>query len=105
MYPSNIVSCISDLEVQNQVLENIHLLAPILSIHTNACDEHCMPEKIMLITNQEPTTVLSNLFHSTNCINQSKVEKELNFDQIIKLLMNCRQQHYEFSTDQTIFRK
>ena len=55
MYPSNIVACVRDEEIQNQVLHNIELVSPVLSIHTDACKQHHCPERVLLITNQEPT--------------------------------------------------
>lgn len=74
MYPSNIVSCIGNESVQNQVLQNIESLTPILSIHTNLCNEnfHSRPERVLLITNQDQAAVRLALFQPHTCIANTK---------------------------------
>lgn len=74
MYPSNIVACIDDINTQMRVLNNIKLVSPILSIHTNVCDRHHKPEEVFLVTNQNPSAVASTLF-SSKCLNPSHAAK------------------------------
>lgn len=67
VYPSNIIRCIPDQELQDTILNNIHLLSPMLSIHTDHCRIHDLPERIFLIENNEPSAVRLKLF-SSDCI-------------------------------------
>lgn len=76
MYPSDIVACIPDKAIQNQILENIYLFSPALSIHTNICYAHQVPEKVILLTNQQPSFVRISLF-KTPCLNQKNVPIDL----------------------------
>lgn len=51
VYPSNIPHCINDeKEKLNDLISNIERLAPKLSIFTNRCDFHMLPEKVILST-------------------------------------------------------
>jgi hypothetical protein len=90
MYPSNIVACIDDQETQEKVLNNIEALSPMLSIHTDCCDMHGHPERVMLITNQNPSHVQSELFQST-CIKPNHIGRGMNvrdYQIFIKSVLN-----------------
>ncbi|MBX3709059.1 MAG: hypothetical protein KIT56_00245 [Gammaproteobacteria bacterium] len=95
-YPSNIVSCISDQAIREQVLRNIESLSPMLSVHTDLCSRHDHPEKVLLITNQRPAAVQSTLFQST-CLNSAAGQQtsqggELSLEQLVYLLMAAAMQ-------------
>ena len=57
VYPSNIVGCLHDRDLELAVLKNIASLKPTLAIHANV-SEHHIPTKIFLLTNQEPEQAL-----------------------------------------------
>lgn len=67
MYPSNIVSCTLNNAKQDRILKNIEDMAPVLSIHTDLCEFHEIPEKVYLFENQIPSFVKLSLFGMTSC--------------------------------------
>jgi hypothetical protein len=62
IYVSNIVASIPDTQVQDQILENIKNMMPFLSIHTNYCQMHGLPEKVSVFRNQNPTGIKNTIF-------------------------------------------
>lgn len=62
LYPSNIVACIDDQAEQNDILNNIQLMSPVLAIHTDRCAVHKLPERVLLTVDQAPSKVLQTLF-------------------------------------------
>jgi hypothetical protein len=57
VYASDIVMLVDDVEDRNQILSNIESLNPVLSIHHDCCEFHNIPEKVYLLTNQNPDYV------------------------------------------------
>lgn len=62
MYPSNIAACLHDRDDIDVMLNNIASLSPALSIHTDCCPTHGVPEKVILAEDQTPDTVFRQLF-------------------------------------------
>lgn len=85
MYPSNIVPCVGNEEIENQILKNIESLSPVLSIHTNFCAKHGEPETVLLFTNQSPQSVKSTLFQQP-CLgeNDNDTDSKKNSFSIVK---------------------
>ncbi len=61
VYPSNIVHCVEDNMV-DRILRNIHLIHPKLSIHTNYCPVHGVPEEVFLCQDSKPDVVSNTIF-------------------------------------------
>jgi hypothetical protein len=62
LYPSNIISCVDDISVQDAILKNIQQLSPVVAIHTDLNLIEDKPEKVILTTNQDPAEVKKALF-------------------------------------------
>jgi hypothetical protein len=82
LYPSNIVACVKDEKIQNQILENIYKMAPVLSIHTMNSRIFIPPDQVILIKNNEPKVVFAQFFKST----QTTHSKMLDLNDLINLL-------------------
>ena len=67
MYPSNMVACIQDPEIRDQVLENIANANPVLSIYTDYCQIHRRPENVYLLENNYPDQVANTIFAPGKC--------------------------------------
>ena len=68
MYPSNIPHCIANEENEekaNEVLENIEKIHPTLSIYTDCCPMHHIPENVFLTTDCNADKTRQMLFGSS----------------------------------------
>lgn len=70
VYPSNIVHCVNK-NTQKNILNNIDKISPKLSIHTDRCEEHGIPENVFCFENNNSTFVQNSLFSKTTCKPQS----------------------------------
>lgn len=86
MYASNIAACV-DKRDSDQVLENISKMAPVMSIHTNLCSYHGVPEKVFFFDSQDPNLVKSTLFGS----NQATMN--LDMDSLLAILYLSEQRN------------
>lgn len=77
-YPSNILACMDGRGQDNQIthmLNNIVDLNPRLSIHTDVCPIHGVPEKVFYVTDQTPANVRRQIFASDRSMdNSSQIE-------------------------------
>ncbi len=109
VYPSNILSMTWNPLDRYLLLDNIKELSPVLSIHTDFCDVHEMPEKVSLYTNQCPTHIENSIFSNMIC----KQKDPKNFIQVtftvssvgknsktFELLVNVTKAQYEYYTKQ-----
>jgi hypothetical protein len=65
MYPSNIVASYTlekNSEIINSILQNIKLLNPVVTIHTDLCGRHLKPEKVFLVEDNDVELVTRQLF-------------------------------------------
>jgi hypothetical protein len=62
MYPSNILSCMPHDKTREQMLENIYTFLPNLTIHTDLCIKHKVPENTFLLTDNNPEFVKNTIF-------------------------------------------
>lgn len=66
IYPSNIISLIKEASIQEKILQNIESMNPSLSIHTNYCQVHLLPEKVYLFDSSK-ANYNQTLFAPSNC--------------------------------------
>lgn len=87
MYSSNIGSCLAEPEEMNQFLKNIKQLRPSLSIHTNLCVTHRIPEKVCLINRKNMKNIKYRLFPFTDCTNDNLLS-QINMKGLIEVKRN-----------------
>ncbi len=88
MYPSNILDCIDDVHVQNEILENIAKINPTLTIYSDRCRVHGYPEKIFLMENSRPDVVRKTIFLPTTCEDKEVQLSDLSI--LYYLLLNLK---------------
>lgn len=63
-HPSNLIGCISSPEDKKEVIKNIRLLNPVVSIHSNFCKKHECPEKILFFQRENEEKIFNDLSFS-----------------------------------------
>ncbi len=91
MYPSNIIDCVQDQNIKEQILNNIIKVNPQLTIHTHTCDTHKHPEQVLLIKNNDPKNVMAIISKQYPCLSKTEISYDNLDDKFVKFMMNMLQ--------------